>query len=510
MPVIRADPTRSSRVRAALAVGAALVALLPLIGGCSDDSASPEPGTASAPTSSSTTLDPEDLPELPRYGIPELDVEVVGPLPEGIVALRAMEGRLFAYLPLGTTESELLRLDPATGEIVARRRLPQWEGWLPTEDGVMVLRLGRRGVDVYDLDTLEPLHAIELPADARGSLKVDNPRSGPIWMGLRRYPEDERAGIETRMGALRLDLAGGRVEDIWDGPPCGASTAVEIEPDVLVAGIECTHQIATVDLASGTVETQPALPAAPQLFGYDDAVYVRWKTLGAVGRLSAPDATVEMLDLNADGPTIADLTGFIGSPEGIWVAGVAADPSLDKVLFRLDPETFTVVARAWTESDVAFIDGVGFARRGLDLVRFDPTSVDRGAPRVVVRPEPFDAVPFETESVDLDAAIDALDTVMDPSVTDEVAGALLEDPEQSLPVRATLREVVAAAYPGVAPVVTQATLTDEGGVLRYVFVLDGEAAFAPLTATVVETSDGWKVTAESVCSLAAQTAIVSC
>jgi len=242
------------------------------VAGCGKGDAGTSPTTTEA---ADVPTDAADAPSTP-VPIPEVEGTAIAHFEGPWRGLKGVSGRLFMYRPFGA-DIELARVDPDTGEVAARRAIPVWEGWTLSAHGVVVLEKDQRVVHVLDLETLATRHRIQLPSDARASIGVDLPRSDPFWLGLRRYDVDQLAGVLTRMGAVRLDLAAGTVEEIIDLPACGAAPAIQVDDEHLVVGIACINQVGIVDRATGEVDLQESFQVNPQMLAYDGTAWLRWK-----------------------------------------------------------------------------------------------------------------------------------------------------------------------------------------------------------------------------------------
>ena len=62
----------------------------------------------------------------------------------------------------------------------------------------------------------------------------------------------------------------------------------------------------------------------------------------------------------------------------MWAFGQPADPSLPYVIYRIDPETVTVTARAWSPGRLLVIDDVGFTLNEGRLETLDLDAIDDG------------------------------------------------------------------------------------------------------------------------------------
>ena len=489
--------------------GAAAVALVMaiLLAGCSG-SDEPALGAPSTPPPESTETAGE--PAGP-HGIPVLDTQEVAFLGDewaGMNArngISARNGRLYLGRSIDEATTEIVRVDPDTGEIVARRTLPKLQVWSVRDAGVLTQAPDRRSFEVLDLDTLEPLRQFTLPEDARAY--VGSASTEPMWVGLRRFDEDQLQGIFTRMGAAQIDIDAGEVTRSVDLPPCGARNAVEPRPGTLVASNECTNQIMVVDLDTGELTTRPGFPTAAFLSGFGEQVWMRWNSYAVVARWV--DGELITLDINGDGPHVTNLVGFIWADDHVLLNSDTEDASLPRLLHRIDPETVTVVGRAWIPPTSTFDGDVGYAVVDGMLVRMDPTEVTEAQPATVERPEPGLPDAVEAETPEEVAAIEAFRKVFDPSVPQEEVAPLLEDAEELASVRTDLASV-AGMFPGLEMRITAIAVDGEAASLAYLFVADGDAPFAPLTGSLERVDGNWVVSRETVCRLAREAAIADC
>lgn len=466
-----------------------------------DDVGADEPSAAVDATSDAATDEP--------YGIAELEVTSLGGDRGDWVGMKAAGGHLFAHERLEADGLRLVRFDPTTGSVLAERELTNVEGWTVAPSAVVGVSKDRRYVTLLDPATLEVRHEVDLGEDARAGNNGDTPRTDEFWLGLRRRDSDQLQGIYTDMAAIRLDLDTGEVAERHDAPPCGASSVTQLD-DHLVMGVVCAEQVATLELATGATTSYEAFPAGVTVLSFDDAAWLRWKDFGYLGRLRPGDEAIETLDLNADGPLLSEISPQMGGPRGIWVTGTPVEADVPPVLYVIDTDTFTVVARAWTPAPVAFIDGVGYVIADGRLATFDPASVVGGAADEVVRPDTGPPAAYEPRTDEERAIVDAFTTVFDPDVpTDTVAQNLVDDPE-TLELRNQLIDLAQQLYPGVSTRVTALAVGDGAASLAYVFLLDGQLAFVPLTGSLDFDGTHWRVTRDTVCRLAAQAGISEC
>lgn len=444
-----------------------------------------------------------------RWGIPEVEGELLAPATRPWVALAVQSGRLFAkFVDANAGVAAIARFDPDTGEVVAERTMAPFENYFTTDSGVVVLEKDRSRFSVYDLDTLEPVRTITLGLNERANMPADQSRDpGPLWVGLRGFHDDQLAGRVTRYGAVRLDIASGEVGEILDLPLCGGASVVQVK-DQLVAAIACTNQLATRGLDTDSeVEVRPALPVLPVFMRRGREVWMRWDQFGVIGRWREGEITT--LDLSADGPPIVDLGQLVDGPDGIWIPSRPADESLPWLVHRVDPEKMVVTARVWMSSTPQFIGDVGYIHIEGRLVRFDPATVRGHAPSKVVRPELRTPDAFVAQTDDERAVIEVTTKVLSPGGSDEDLSAHLEGFEELRPIRHRLMEV-AAVFPELELRVTAVGVQEQTASVASVYLSRGQVAFVPFSANLVRINGTWIVTRDSVCALARKAAQLSC
>jgi len=494
---------------------AILVAVALVLVGCGGDDTAPTGGNAATTADAAATSGSDagagagvvDSGE--AAGIPDLEYTSLGGDEGEWTGMKAVEGRLYAQERVSADVIRVVRFDPGSGMVEASTELTDIEGWNVSPAAVMALEVDRRHLHLLDPDTLELRHTVDFGELGRSGMGGDFPRSDDIWFGLRRRDVDQLQGVLTDMAAVRVDPDTGQVVDRREAPPCGASVVVELDGH-LVMGVVCVEQVATLDLATDEVRTYEAFPVGVTVLAWEDTAWLRWKDLGYVGRVRPGDEELETLDLNADGPVLAEVSPLVGGPRGVWLTGLPTDADLDRVLYLVDTDTFTVTARARTPSTVAFLGEVGYVVADGRLATFDPGSVVGGAPREVVRP-PTGAPP-EVEPVDEveRAVVEAFSTVFDGTVPDEEAWRHLVDDEEMRQVRSQLLELAQQLYPGVAARVTALATDGATASVAYVFIYDDKVAFVPLTGSLTFDGTNWRVTRDTVCRLAAQAAVSEC
>jgi len=503
-------PTRGAlgRWTIALAVAAAIA------GACSNDS-SPEPGPRSADASqseeelraghSTTTVELVDTPGV----IAPLDTDPFGEEVQDWRGLKSDGQHLYAHHDLDDERWRLVRFDPEDGRVVAEVAIDKPHGWAVHPEAHVVVEADRQTVTLRDPLTLEVRHRIDLGDDTRADLTSDMPSGERYWLPLRRYNEDFLNGIVSAIGVARLDLANGEVLERRDTEPCGTRSAVELG-GVLVMGMECTFQVAALDLASGGSELFDALPSGAQLMIADTSAVMRWSRFAVIGRWRPGDTELTTLDLAADLPPVLTVVPLVDGPRGVWAVTEPVDTTQPWVLHLVDRESFEVVARAEVESTVAFIDADGFTITDGVLARWDPAALRGGAPAAVNRAPTGAPNPVEPTSPDERAAIEAFRTVWTPSVPNETAAVSMIDAEQMLPIRSQLIDLLDGRADSVDVVPTAIAVDGDLASLTYVFLLDGRVAFVPLSATLERVEGTWMVTPESVCRLASQAPTPRC
>jgi len=442
--------------------------------------------------------------------IPDLELTPLATHDPAWGAMKGAADRLYVEREGSEDQYRIARLDPETGAIAAERDLGGIAKWTPTDHGLVVVEVSQHVVRVLDPDTLEDRHRIELPEDMRVFVAHDTPQGDPFWLGVRQYDVDQIAGIYTRMGAVQVDLERGEVGRFVELPTCGASAVVQPDDGHLVAGLSCVHQFAVADLVTGEVTTSGSFGVLPHLMTLDGVVWARFKTLGYLARMTSGSDGAEILDLNADGPTFEDVTPLIGRGDGVWTVGVTADPETDRVLHRIDPETFTVTGRAHFNGSLAFAGDLGYTLLQGELSTFEPASVTEAPPREVVRPEPGAPAAATPDSDEEQEVIDVAMSLMDPAVDNDEVLPHLGGDEDLTAIRSALVELADAAYPGVRPRVTAVSVDGDRASVGYVFLVDDVVAFVPFTA-VFERRDGtWVITRDSVCVIAQEAAVPGC
>jgi hypothetical protein len=309
------------------------------------------------------------------------------------------------------------------------------------------------------------------------------------------------------MGATRLDLAKGLAAETRATPPCGTKGGGQPNATLLVVDVDCAEQIAFIDLETDDTDVISAFQRQTDVIALDSVLWARWQGLGFIGKVDADARTFTALDLNAEGPILESLGALSSGAGSIWIAGNPADTELPRVVYRIDPESVKVTARAINVTDVAIIGDVGYTltaeRR---LASFDPSSVNAGRPRSVARPKTAATEPWQPRNADERAAIDAFLRVYDRDRSDEEVAPLLEDAAAMTPMRTQMVEF-ARRFPDLEVVVTQASVVDDIASVIYSALVDGRPAFGSVAGSLVRTAGRWKVTKDSFCRFAAEAAI---
>ncbi len=486
------------------------LALCAVLGACAPaDDAQPTTTEADAPDLGASTTEAGAAPEPQNETtpIPAVPVERLADVPGPWRSVRAEDGRIYAFqrTPAGTYI--LGRFDPTTGALLTSRELPRWSSYTLAPEGVVLLYVEGHRVDVLGLDDLATLRSIDIP-EGQPDLNADTPRRGPFWIGYRRTGEAQLAGRATPMALLRLDLAAGTVAERREATPCGAKSAAQIDDQRLAYVIECAYQPAVLDLTTGEEQALDGFPDGAHAYAIDGTAWFRWKTLGFVARIR--DDRLETLDLNADGPLLANLNAFAVVGDSVLLTGEPADPGAEPVLYRLDRRTFRVAARTRVpDKVVGFTGGAGYVATEGGLLRFDLDDVSGGAPSTVTRPDPGVPAGATASSADEAAVIDTMAAVFDPDVPAAQAGPLLEDPAL-IPLREQITAFARVAYPDVDVRVTAVTVDGDGAAVVYLLTREGRSAFVPLSATLVRRDGRWLVTRDAVCQVFEAAAFPGC
>jgi hypothetical protein len=269
------------------------------------------------------------------------------------------------------------------------------------------------------------------------------------------------------------------------------------------------------DLTTGTSQIVPNYQHDTDLHPIGDDVWLRWTELGYVARLDPAKGTFTSIDLNADGPLLRSAfiadghTGRRGEP--IWAFGFPVDESLPDIVFRIDPKTVTVTARAWIINRLALVDGTGYTLTADGRVAsFDLDEVQGGAPREVVRRDPVSATLFTPDTSDEREVLEVFTRVFDHHVPNAEAAPNLEDATALESVRTQLMALGEQIGPSLKLIVTDISVSDDTASVAYSFMLNDKIAFVPLAGALERVNGEWIVTHESLCRLADQAAISGC
>jgi hypothetical protein len=457
---------------------------------------------------------------LQQYNIPDLAVRAL-PESRDFYQYVSTDGRrLYAERKVRDRKTHLVRFNPATGEVVAEyryrklpRRTPYNPGgdWVTTSSGVVVLDGDRKTVAVLDPETLAVRRRVRLPRNTRSELPSHHQNQGPIWVGHKSFDYDSFRERYTRRATTRIDTAKLRVDKTHRLPACGTKGGVQPTATQLVVPVECSYQLAVVDVASGKTELTPAFSARAEVALIDGEVWVRWGSLGYLAKLDPDTGKLTTIDLNAGGPPLHSVYALVSGAGSVWVVGSPVEESPVRVLFRIDPETVTVTARAWTDGSMTILGDTGYAWDEQDrLSTFDPASVNASPPTEVVRPEVPSATQHEPRNAAERAVIATFSRVFDPAVSNRKAAPYLEDAAELRPVRTKLTTLARTLYESLRLVITEVSVTGDEASLAYTFLLNGAPAFVPLAGSLNRTGGKWVVSAESVCQLAVTAGVAKC
>jgi hypothetical protein len=450
---------------------------------------------------------------LGEWGIPVLATKAVKGAIERLGNPYTDGERLYAHrLGADDEPTHLLRLDPTTGAVLAEHPyepIPEESyeydavgTWLTTGSAIVLLEGDRNDAAILDPDTLAVRSRVALPPNTRSYVPFTGKMDSPIWIGHRRNDVDLAAGVETFMGATNIDTETG-VGTTRETPACGTVGGPQPTESLLVVDVNCTEQIAFIDLETGKTDIVPAFQRQTDIGQLGDGTWARWRTLGFVGKIDPSARTFQALDLNAEGPLLGSMGALSLGDGDVWVLGSTADPDLVSVVYRIDPDKVEVVARASSEFGVAVIDGVGYTlNENRQLATFDPASVRGGKPTKVVRPESATVEPHRPRNADEREVIDTFLKVYDHRQSNEAVAELIEDAEQLAPVRTGLVELARTTFPDVVIVVTQVTLSDTRASIVYSFLVNGQPALGTLVGSMRRTGATWKVTRDTLCRFA--------
>ena len=197
--------------------------------------------------------------------------------------------RLYAEHQVNGLETGFVRLDRGTGEIVAEYKvrdyvpgLPYDPGtsWTISPDGVVVLDGDRKTVAVLDSDTLEVRRRVPLPKNTRPALPPHSQNAGPVWVGHKSLDFDSFRGVYTRRATTLIDVKKARAVKTIDLPACGSKGGVQPARTTLVLHLECSHQLAVIDLPTGKKQLIPAFQLGADISLIGNTPWFRWNELG--------------------------------------------------------------------------------------------------------------------------------------------------------------------------------------------------------------------------------------
>jgi hypothetical protein len=473
------------------------------------------------------TTDPADAGDArDDWGIPRLATRPLERSPQDLERAGTDGSHLYVERVREGVAWQLVRVDPSNGRVRAHhtyRSVPQGTPYgggaslAYTPKGVVLLDGGRTSVKLLDPVTLRVRDRIRLPANTRSELPADRDLAETVWVGHKRYASDQLAEHYSRMAVTRLDLDRGRAAKPRPVPPCGTKGGVQADAETLVLGVECSYRIAVMDLPRRSTSLVPAFQTRPEVSIHFGQVWVRWSDLGYLARFDPQRHTFRTLDLNTEGPLLRSLFALTAGARSLWLVGIPADPTLPRVLYRIDPETVTVTARAWTDAPVVFVGDLGFTTvhpggQGTPgrLARFDPASLRSGAPSTTVRPEPLRAREARPRSRVERSVLSAFKRVFDYRVPNKEAAPNLEHANELAPVRSKLTRVAREGFGAVELLVTDIAVAGDQASVAYIFLLNGSPAFVPFSGSLVRHGGRWLVTRDSICRLAEVAAVAQC
>jgi hypothetical protein len=450
-----------------------------------------------------------------RYGFRRLMLTKLPRAPADVEATETDGTRLYVRQLRNGQAIAILRLDPRTGTPEARYEVAPTvppNGSLAhafTDEGVVVLDGDRSTAKILDRDTLRVRTSVPMPPNSRTDLPSDGVIAGPLWVGHKLIDSDVATGNLTTMGVTRV-VPSADAPETRPVPACGSKGGAQANDRLLVVNVECSGQIAIIDLRTGRTTTIPSLQSRVDVTRLGDQIWARWKDLGYVARVDPQRRRFTAIDLNAEGPLLAQTYELHLTGGAVWATGHPADPELPPIAFKIDPRRVRVVARVWG-SIPAIIGKSGYAV-GADgrVGRFDPGDVRGGAPRRVVRPTTGARPRFRPETAEERRVVRAFTTAFDYRRSNEEAAASLGADPELLELRGRLVGVAAQLFPDLEVVVTEIAIRDGLASLSYDFRLDGAAAIAPFSAELRRQRGQWVVTKESVCSLARTAGISTC
>src|SRR5262249_20648046 len=132
------------------------------------------------------------------------------------------------------------------------------------------------------------------------------------------------------------------------------------------------------------------------------------------------------------------------------------------------------------------------------------------APARVARPSTDPPKEYQPATASERAVLHDFMQVFDPVVPNAQAAHYLANDPHMLALRTKLIKLAHDVYKGVRVVVTGLAVKDGRASVSYTFELGSTAAFFPLSAQLVQSANGWIVTTDSICYLAAAAAVAQC
>jgi len=445
--------------------------------------------------------------------IPEL---AVTPLPASEVDVLQYLGtdgtHLYAEREVNGLETHFVRVDRDTGAVAAEYKLrdqvpgtPYDPGssWTINPDGIVLLDGDLKTVAGLDTATLAVRRRVPLPENTRSSLPPHSQNAGPVWVGHRTYTFDSFQGRYTRRATTLIDVEKARAVETLKLPACGSKGGVQPDRTTLVLFLECSHQLAVIDLPTGKKRLIPGFQQEADISLIGNTPWFRWSESGVLGRLNPRTGKVKTLDLSAGGPPLRSIYNLIGGAGDVWALGAPVEDVPDRLLFRIDPDTMKVTARVWTNGTFTIIGDTGYSwTEPGQLATFDPASVKGAAPNEVVRPKVERVRDHKPRNATERAAIATFQRVYDFRVSNARAARSLEGAEELAPIRTKLTTLAKTLYKSIDFVVTDITVNGDQASLAYTFTLNGSPAFLPLTASLTRSDGKWMVSKDSVCQLA--------
>lgn len=449
----------------------------------------------------------------PEWKIPQLELTA---LPEaGVDELQFLgtDGtHLYAEREIDGFETHFVRVDRDTGAVAAEyevRDVPvgtpydPGTSWTINPDGVVLLDGDRETVAVLDSETLAVRRRVPLPENTRNALPPHSQNAGPVWVGHRTYDFDSFQGRYTRRATTLIDVKKARAVKTLKLPACGSKGGVQPDRATLVLHLECSHQLAVIDVPTGKKRMIPSFQFGADISLIGSTPWFRWNELGYLGRLNPDTGKLKTLDLSAGGPPLRNIYNLIGGDGSVWIRGTPVDDTLPGVLFRIDPATMKVTARAWINGTFTIIGDIGYSwDEDGRLASFDPATVRGAAPKATIRPKVERIRPHQPRNRTERAAIRTFEQVFDFRVSNARVADSLEGAEELEPIRTKLTTLAKTLYKSIDFVITDVTVKGDQAALAYTFTLNGSPAFVPLTGSLTRRDGKWIVSKDSVCQLA--------